>query len=287
MADDVKVDLDDFPLSPRGSVAGEAYYQAFLQGEELLKSLPKKIQSSSDESSLYAFVKELVVAKAGAPALFRRRTDADEALSRFWLSRVRATAQWTVLLNAVAPFAGLSAEDLPAIARKSTDVGLLPKLADEFAERGIVLLYEPALPGMKLDGAVFTLESGHPVICLSLRYARLDIFWFTVLHELAHVVLHHDQLSAPITDDFDTESEGLVELQADRLARDSMISRSDWRNCSAKYTQSEAEVIQFAQKIGIHPAIVAGRLRREWNKHTIFTDIVNSVNVRKVLLGHE
>ncbi|MGA3843425.1 ImmA/IrrE family metallo-endopeptidase [Ralstonia nicotianae] len=47
------------------------------------------------------------------------------------------------------------------------------------------------------DGVVFCLDDGHPVIGLSLRHPRLDIFWFTLMHELAHIVLHKELLTEP------------------------------------------------------------------------------------------
>jgi len=286
MAANSSTDLEDFPLSPRGSVSGEAFYEAFLQGQELFTQLPRNL-IHDPYIDLHALVKELVAARAGTSTLFRRRVDADEALTRFWLSKARANAQWAVILNEIPQFQGIAIKDLREIGQASADVEALPKLAGFFAERGIVLLYEPALPSMKLDGAVFTLDSGNPVVCLSLRYSRLDIFWFTLMHELSHVVLHQEQLVVPITDDHDEESEDLIERQADRLARDSLISRGDWRNCSAKYDQSESEVIEFAERVSVHPAIVAGRLRREWNKHDVFAKVLNAVNVRKVLFGHD
>lgn len=280
------VDLDDFPMSVRGSVAAKDFYESYLQSKELLRALPKKVIGNAEDVDLYGILKEVTAARTGAPALFRRRVDANEAMSRLWLSRVREKAQWFIVVNELRPFEGLTPSDLRTIAQLSADVRNLPKLTDVMAELGIVLVYEPSIEGMKLDGAVFVADSGTPVVGLSLRYSRLDIFWFSLLHELSHVVLHQGQLAAPIVDDHDEKSEDLIEMQADKLARDSLISRSDWRSCSAKYTQSEVEVSEFAEKVGVHPSIVAGRLRRDWNRHDIFSKTINEIDVRKVLLGH-
>lgn len=283
------VDPDDFPGSPRGSTSSKDFYESYIQSKELMSALPKKIQSKTDDLALYGVLKEITAARVGAPALFRRRVDASEALSRLWLSRVRDRAQWSIVVDGVNNFEGLDADDLRQIAALSKDVEILPRLVTILRERGILLVYEAAIEGMKLDGAVFVVDSGNPVVALSLRYSRLDIFWFTLLHELAHVALHHHRLVAPILDNLDDQDEmrnELAELQADKLARDSLISRSDWRSCSAKYTQSEGEMIDFANKVGVHPSIVAGRLMREWKRHDIFAKTVNEVDVRKVLFAH-
>ena len=66
------------------------------------------------------------------------------------------------------------------------------------AHSGIPLVVEPHLPQTYLDGAAFLLPAGRPVIGLTLRYDRLDNFWFVLFHELAHVVKHlrKDRLEA-------------------------------------------------------------------------------------------
>src|SRR5262249_26500342 len=66
-----------------------------------------------------------------------------------------------------------------------------PQLAKEFLLRsGIILVIERHLPRTHVDGAATILENGTPVIGLSLRYNRLDNFWFCLFHELAHIALH-------------------------------------------------------------------------------------------------
>src|SRR5215813_2296886 len=65
-----------------------------------------------------------------------------------------------------------------------------PRLAQEFlANHGIHLVYLEHLPRTHLDGAALQLD-GTPVIGLTLRYDRLDNFWFCLLHELTHVARH-------------------------------------------------------------------------------------------------
>ena len=64
------------------------------------------------------------------------------------------------------------------------------RAVDALAEVGVVALVEPQLPRIHLDGAAFRLPTGEPVVALTLRHDRLDNFWFTLCHELAHLVLH-------------------------------------------------------------------------------------------------
>ena len=68
-----------------------------------------------------------------------------------------------------------------------------PRLAREFlAKHGIGFEYVRHLPRTHLDGAAIRLADGRPVIGMTLRYDRIDNFWFTLMHELAHVSLHLD-----------------------------------------------------------------------------------------------
>ena len=70
-----------------------------------------------------------------------------------------------------------------------------PLLAKEFLNKnGIHLVREGHLRKTRLDGAAMKLPDGSPVVGLTLRYDRLDYFWFTLLHELAHVARHLDKI---------------------------------------------------------------------------------------------
>jgi HTH-type transcriptional regulator/antitoxin HigA len=119
------------------------------------------------------------------------------------------------------------------------------------------------------------------VVALSLRYSRLDYFWFTLMHELAHLCLHPESLKAAIIENLDGEAESLIELEADKLALNSFVPRNVWRNCPPKYSFSKDTVVNFAREVGIHPAIVAGRLRKELNRYDCLSGMVNDIDVRE------
>ena len=81
----------------------------------------------------------------------------------------------------------LSASYLKELAQLSRfDAG--PSLAIEQLEKsGIAVVIEPALKGTLLDGAALKDADGTPIIGLTLRYDRLDNFWYTLIHEVAHI----------------------------------------------------------------------------------------------------
>ena len=136
---------------------------------------------------------------------------------------------------------------------------------------------------MKTDGAVFHLSTGHPVVAMSLRYPRLDYFWFTLLHELAHLVLHNDKLKEPVFFDVEAEESELTEKAANRLAKDSLVDRNSWRNCTPKYDPSDRAVRAYAAEQGVHPSIIAGLLTRESGNYARYGKIINEHNVRTII----
>jgi HTH-type transcriptional regulator / antitoxin HigA len=167
-----------------------------------------------------------------------------------------------------------------------------PKLAQEFLGKyGIHMIYLPHLPRTHLDGAVLMLQDGTPVIGLTLRYDRLDNFWFCLCHELAHVVLH---LRKGTEDGFiDDLSLGEVEgsegnareLEADDWAQEVLIPSEEWEASSVLAQPTPTTVTEFAHRLGIHPAIVAGRVRRELQNYRLLTHFVGSGEVRKSMIS--
>ena len=95
------------------------------------------------------------------------------------------------------------------------------------ADHGIVLVVERHLPRTHLDGAALRLADGRPVIGLTLRFDRIDNFWFSLMHELAHVGLHLDQgQDEPFIDDLSLKDADPLEAEADQHAQDALIPRT-------------------------------------------------------------
>jgi len=148
-------------------------------------------------------------------------------------------------------------------------------------EAGIALIVEPHLPSTHLDGAAM-LYGNVPVIGMTLRYDRLDNFWFVLLHELFHVMKHlrKGKLQS-IFDDLDAGGEERIELEADTLAGESLIPGFAWNRALARYVRSVESVVTFASDLGINPALVAGRIRHEAKNYLILNELVGQGDVRK------
>lgn len=286
--------LDDFEVTHNETLISDAkaHYESYIKFRKIIKKLPKSellkrgwIPSKDDLGSMVPLFQSIHSNKLGG--LFRKSDASNVALCSAWQTHVSTTAKLLIIQQQIVDFKGLTKNELKDIARLSPDETIIKDLPNILAKKGIVLVYERALPGMKLDGVVFKLDSGHPVIGISFRYPRIDNFWFTLMHELSHLCLHFDHLLDPIFDDLESEEKEIIEIQANRLAKNSIVERSVWRNCKAKYAKDDRIVIDFASEIGIHPAIVAGMLQKETNSFNMYRKIVDKVNIRKEIFGDE
>lgn len=143
-----------------------------------------------------------------------------------------------------------------------------PLLAIEFLNKsGIHVIIEPHLPKTYLDGAVCMGIDGNPIIALTLRHNRLDSFWFSLMHEMAHIALHLDGNENWYLDDLDAQGVDDIEKQADDMAREALIPQSIW--CRSSLSSAE-EVRELAKELQISPCIVAGRVRFESGDHKKF-----------------
>ena len=210
----------------------------------------------------------------------------DEYALRAWCWQVMAQG------NASAPSADYRAgvvtpEFLRQVARLSR-WGDGPRRARDFlSQHGVVLHVLAHLPRTYLDGAALWASGGWPVIGLTLRYDRIDNFWFTLLHELAHIGRHLDKdHSAWFVDDLSlrTGEGGLEdprEPEADNWAEEALIPPDLWQASLVHEELSAMEVIDLAQVLEVHPAIIAGRIRYERRNYRLLSQFVGAGQIRR------
>lgn len=194
-----------------------------------------------------------------------RRTAVVPELSvseRAWCFRARQLAASQI----VEPFSQKSIKSAKAKLRKlaaySKEARRVPKI---LAECGIRFVIVEPIPGVKIDGAAFWLDDG-PVIAMSLRHDRIDGFWFTLMHEIAHV----ENGDAAIDPDLIEGTKGIVirlvdnaaERLADQQAADSLVPTAELKSFIQRVGPfyPTARIVQFANRMKIHPGIIVGQL---------------------------
>lgn len=211
----------------------------------------------------------------------RTAADIDMYAVQAWLLGVQLKAQH---IETTGTYDGnLDETFLSRLARLSMFSDGPQKAVEYLSSKGIKLVVEPHFPHTKLDGAAI-LQSGVPIVALTLRYDRIDNYWFTLLHECAHVIKHLSEDNSLILDDFESEAVDAREHEANILARDAVVPLETWENhkiTKVKHPKKD-HVIGLASQMEVHPALIAGRVRYERKKYNIFSNLVGNRDVRKL-----
>ncbi|WP_129664651.1 HigA family addiction module antitoxin [Phytoactinopolyspora endophytica] len=189
-------------------------------------------------------------------AIAARRSDRGEPLSPpqvAWLALVhRRASQRSAAAFSYDALVKLSA----GLTESITSPGDLRLVPLRIEETGVRVVYVPPFRSSKIDGAAFVDDHG-PVIGLSGRIDRLDSVLFTLLHEIAHLVLGHVNEGFVIDIDLGAEGEHACEREADQQAAQWCLPTPP----SITPPYSRGSVIAEADRIGVHPAVLIGHLQ--------------------------
>lgn len=150
--------------------------------------------------------------------------------------------------------------------------GFEPVMRSSLRNAGVRLVLVPSIPRSHVSGVARWLRHFSPLIQLSLYGKTNDKFWFTFFHEAAHILLHADSKKARqsvFLDDPDTgRSDDPKEAEADTWAANKLIPPEHKELLHR--VRTEPEIVDFANRINVHPGIVVGRLQHEriipWNR---------------------
>jgi HTH-type transcriptional regulator/antitoxin HigA len=181
-----------------------------------------------------------------------------EQNTALWLRLVERSAEHYVDL------AGLPTLRPGALRRASREIPALTTLTvpDGFtaartllAEAGVVLTFIPEVPGTRVWGATWWLAADRPVIGLTARNRKPDMFWFALLHEMGHIILHPRRTTfLDLGDDRNTSD--AAEQEADAFAEQTLLPE-EARALIARATTRE-QLLLLAAKLGVGASIVSG-----------------------------
>jgi len=204
-------------------------------------------------------------------AAARKSTSYDEHFTpaqQAWLFRARQLAE-TLEPAKFEPKEFRSAvERLQALLSDADEVRQVPEALKSMGVRFVVVEH---LPETRIDGACFWLDKQSPVVALSIRYDRIDYFWFTLMHELGHVAAG-DGRDGELAPDIDLVGNGSAnpphsslppaEAAANEFASSFLLPNAEVESFvkSAKPLFLKRKVTAFAAERSVHPGIVVGRL---------------------------
>jgi HTH-type transcriptional regulator/antitoxin HigA len=200
-----------------------------------------------------------------------------------WLYRVKQIAADML----VAPYSAQLLVAAIGKLRKSMiaaeDVARVPRIMMECGVRFVIV---ESLPSAKIDGVCFWLNDRSPVIAMTLRFDRIDNFWFVLRHEIEHVLQMHGTM-------LDVELEGERAGTGDNVAEEERVANAAAQEfcVPAKSMHefvirkapffAERDLIAFSRILKVHPGIVAGQLQRKTGRYDRFRD--HLVKVRSLI----
>lgn len=194
-----------------------------------------------------------------------------------WLYRVRRIAREMLVAQFAENSADVAMSRLEPLRVDPEAIREIPRI---LAECGIRLVIVETLPGAKIDGVCTWLDDRSPVIGMTLRFDRIDNFWFVLLHELVHVKHRHGQSSPHL----DIEMDGRV---GDDVAEEERVANAGAADFCVpsrmmdKFIRVKApiyrdrDIIGMSRALKVHPGLVAGQLRfrtrqfNKWHKHLV------------------
>ncbi|MBX8497647.1 HigA family addiction module antitoxin [Pseudomonas cichorii] len=202
-----------------------------------------------------------------------------------WLFRARLMADRQILKPYSKEKLVSAVAALQSFLLSAEEVRHVPRV---LAEAGVRLVFIEAISGSKIDGACFWLAEDKPVIGMSLRFDRIDNFWFVLRHEIEHVLREDGKNSdIPILDlDLGSESNELEESErlANEAAQEFCVPSKQLQDFISRVQPyfSEQKVTLFAQRIKVHPGIVIGQLQRKLGRHDFLRK--HQVKIRNLIL---
>lgn len=226
------------------------------------------------------------------PHAAKKSTDYDEDVTpsqRAWVQYIRKLGESTE----AAPFTDRSVrqaiQKLRGVVHSREEIRHVPRI---LADAGIRLVIVEPLAGTRIDGVCVWLDDSRPVIGLSLRFDRIDSFWFALMHECGHVHAR-DGLEHPIVD-IDLVGDGAIrtsdkpesEQRADQFAAQSLIPADELNGFIARVAPlfSKERIKGFAARLKVHPGIVVGQLQhRQQIKYSHSREMLEKV--RSIVTG--
>ena len=133
------------------------------------------------------------------------------------------------------------------------------KLEKIFAKCGIAFKIVKHFKGAPVQGFIKKTDDEKLILCMTIRQNRADIFWFTLFHEIGHII--NDDIKQRFIDFSSIQSD--IEAKADAFARDVLMNARDYKEFVMKRDFSVSAIDAFARKQGVKSYIVIGRLQSD------------------------
>jgi HTH-type transcriptional regulator/antitoxin HigA len=192
-----------------------------------------------------------------------------------WIYRVKAIASEMIAARYSPESARDALRRLAPLLSAPEEARKAPRI---LTESGIRYVIVESLPAAKIDGVSFWLSDTKPVIAMSLRFDRIDNFWFVLRHEIEHILCRHGRGAMIL----DTELEGdkagtgvsvpAEERAANEAGADFCVPARQMDRFIERKSPffAERDIIGFARTLKVHPGLIAGQLQHRTGRYDRF-----------------
>jgi len=192
-----------------------------------------------------------------------------------WLYRVRQIAVSTMVTGVFSEVgARVALKKLDGLLASPHEVRQVPGILSDCGIRFVIV---EGLKGSRIDGVCFWLDDRSPVIGMTLRYDRLDNFWFVLRHELEHVIRRHGREAIAIDVDLEGRKAGVgpevpeQERIANAAAAAFCVPQDKLQMFMVRKDPfySDRDVRAFARMLDIHPGLIVGQIQWRTERYNL------------------
>lgn len=201
-----------------------------------------------------------------------------------WLFRVKTIASEMVTPQFDRAKLQEVIESLSSLRAKADGIRSVPRLLEIAGVRFVVV---EALPKSSIDGVCFWLDDSKPVIGMSMRYDRIDNFWFVLRHECSHVLHGHGKSAVIVDCDLGDSDQASAINEEEKIANseaaDFCVPEKKMNSFYLRKNPyfSEKDVMAFSVRMSVHPGLVVGQIQRRMGRYDFLRK--HLVKVRETL----
>jgi HTH-type transcriptional regulator / antitoxin HigA len=204
-----------------------------------------------------------------------------------WLYRVRQIASEMLVARFSEGALRQAIGKLSALLSAAEEARKAPRI---LAEAGVRFVIAETLSSAKIDGVCFWLDDQSPVIGMTMRFDRIDNFWFVLRHECEHVLQGHGRAAVIL----DTDLDGAGARTGENISEEERLANEAAANFCVPKSKLEAFIARkapffyeqdirgFANTLRVHPGLVAGQLRHKTEQYNRFGN--HLVKVRSIVM---
>ena len=167
-------------------------------------------------------------------------------------------------------------------------IDFLRQIQKKCLSAGIKVVYTPNLPKTVVHGTVRWIDNV-PVLQMTDRLKRYDVFWFSFFHEIGHILLHNNKKNIFLEEVKANDNKDKQEKEADNFAAKWLLTDDEYSQVinAIELNRNDIKTINFyAEKFKTHKDIIIGRIlhhNKNLYKNSSYRNKIKTIDFNKLL----